>query len=67
MEKKDFYSINEVAKKLGISRMTVYRLRDSGKLKFHKIGRVYRCSHADLEEYISKIGWQPKQKQGQTA
>ncbi len=53
MSKQEFFSINEVKERLGISRMTVYRLRDSGKLHFHKFGRVYRCSEADLQAYIN--------------
>lgn len=48
------YSIDEVAKILGVTRMTVQRLIKAGKLKHFKLGnRLVRVTQAMLDEYIA--------------
>ncbi len=43
---------NEVATKLGISRTTLYRLVETRKLPFYKVGGGLRFSEEDLAAYL---------------
>lgn len=49
---KHYYSLEEVAKVLNLSYMTIYRWAHSGKLKAFQVGRKYRVSSLDLKEFI---------------
>lgn len=46
-------TVTEVAAKLNLSKMTVYRMISEKELKSYKFGRSFRISPADLEEYIN--------------
>lgn len=49
-----FLSVAEVAEVLCVSRMTVYRLVESGDLPALKInGRTHRIRQVDLDAYIA--------------
>ena len=43
------YRTGEVAKKLGVSKMTVLRWIKSGKLKAHRIGKEYRVPESEIK------------------
>lgn len=45
--------VSEVAHKLGVSPMTVYRLVHSGELRGLRVGRRYRIKEEDFEEFVS--------------
>lgn len=47
-----FVTVAEVAKRLRVSNMTVYRLVKSGQLPAVRVGRGYRIPEADLERYL---------------
>ena len=49
MEDKRFYSTNEVAQVLGISRIAVFKRIISGKLKAIKIGRIYAVPRSEFQ------------------
>ncbi len=49
-------TVEQVAEKLQVSKITVYRLLELGKLKDVKIGRVWRISIYDLEAYVEGLG-----------
>ena len=53
MSEFKIYSTDEVAKLLGVSRMTVIRYVRSGKLKAFKVGRLIRITSDMLDEYIA--------------
>lgn len=57
-EKKEFFLVEEVAEKLRVSNMTIYRYIQSGKLKAHKIGKEFRISEMDYSSFLdkSKVG-----------
>ena len=44
------YSPNDAAKRLGVSRQTIYRLRHQGILTIHKFGRRSLITVEDLEK-----------------
>ncbi len=48
MRKVRLYRTGEVAKKLGISKMTVLRWIKSGKLKAYRIGKEYRVPESEI-------------------
>lgn len=52
MEEKDFYSIDEVAEKLGASIKSVRRMVASGEMKSVKIRNLYRISREAYDDYV---------------
>lgn len=52
--KDDFYTAEELAKKLKLNIMTIYRYIKAGKLKAHKIGKEYRIGRAEFERFMNK-------------
>jgi len=49
---KAFYTPDELAEFLAISKPTVYRLVGKRQLPFHKIGGVLRFKREDIEKYL---------------
>lgn len=52
---KEFYTVQELAELLQVTRMTIYRLERSGKLKGHHIGRAKRYRREDIEDYLKTV------------
>jgi len=50
-EDKRFYSVPEAAKKLGVSRIAVFKRIRKGDLKAMRIGRAYVISQKDFYEF----------------
>lgn len=55
MENKEYFSVMEVAKILGISRIAVFKKIKSGKIKAIKIGRAFAIPRSEFESIIGKI------------
>ncbi len=51
----DLYLVSEVAKKLRVSEMTIYRYIDSGKIKAHRLGKGYRIPEVELASFLQSI------------
>ena len=51
---QEFFSLAEVGKRLGLSRMTVYRYVQEKRLPAYRFGKHYRIRNDDLEKFISK-------------
>lgn len=49
---EQYYSIEEVSKKLKVAYLTVYRWIQAKKLTAYKAGKQYRISATDLEQFI---------------
>nr|WP_310525927.1 helix-turn-helix domain-containing protein [Nocardioides sp.] len=49
-----FLTIAEVAAKMRVSKMTVYRLVHSGELPALRVGRSFRVTEDDVNEYLRK-------------
>jgi excisionase family DNA binding protein len=45
-------TVAEVAKRLRVSNMTVYRLVNSGQLPASRVGRGYRIREDDVHKYL---------------
>lgn len=50
----EYYSIHEVANKLKVAYLTVYRWIQSGKLKTVKAGKQHRIEKKDLEFFLNE-------------
>jgi excisionase family DNA binding protein len=48
----DFLTVAEVARRLRVSNMTVYRLINAGELPAARIGKSYRLRETDVDVYL---------------
>ncbi len=51
---REFFSVKEIAEKLGLSKDTIWRRVREGVLPHHKLGRAVRIRWADVEEYLKR-------------
>ena len=51
----DFYLVSELAEKLRVSEMTIYRYIEAGKLKAHRLGKGYRIPKEEFEKFLESI------------
>ena len=49
---QEYFSIKQVCARLGVSRMTLRRWIDSGKLPAYKLGRLVRIKAEDLTSFL---------------
>ncbi len=49
-----FLTVAEVAATMRVSKMTVYRLVHSGELPAVRVGRSFRVTEEDVNEYLRK-------------
>ncbi len=49
-----FLTVAEVAAMMRVSKMTVYRLVHSGELPAVRVGRSFRVTEEDVDEYLRK-------------
>ncbi len=49
-----FLTVAEVATMMRVSKMTVYRLVHSGELPAIRVGRSFRVTEQDVDEYLRK-------------
>ena len=54
MDEKDFYTAKDLAEKLGLNIMTIYRYIDAKKLKAYKIGKEFRIKKSDFEAFLER-------------
>ena len=50
-----FLTIEDIIKILKVSKMTIYRYIDSGKIKAYKLGKEYRIDKKDFDEFLEGI------------
>lgn len=50
---KHFYTVNEVADSLKLSKLTVWRYINSGKLTAYKVGRDWRIEKKDFDDFLN--------------
>lgn len=54
MDKKEFYTAKELAKKLRVNIMTIYRYIRAGKIKAYKIGKDFRIDKGEFNKFLHK-------------
>lgn len=52
MKNKEFYTASELADKLRVNIMTIYRYIKAGKLKAHKIGKEFRIDENEFNNFL---------------
>jgi len=52
---KEFYFVEELAEKLRVSNMTIYRYIKAGKLKAYKIGKEFRIDKKEFRSFLDKV------------
>lgn len=53
-KEKEFYRAEELAEKLDVNIMTIYRYIKAGKLNAHKIGKEFRIGHTEFMEFLDR-------------
>ncbi len=51
---KEFYIAQELADKLRVNIMTIYRYIKAGKLKAYKIGKEFRIEKKEFQRFLDK-------------
>lgn len=52
MNEKEFYKAEDLAEKLDVNIMTIYRYIKAGRLKAYKIGKEYRVDNAEFKKFL---------------
>ena len=53
-KQKEFYSAKELAEKLSVNIMTIYRYIGAKRLKAYKIGKEFRIEISEFERFMNK-------------
>ena len=51
---KEYLSLEDVAETLGVTYQLIYKLVRAGELPASRLGKLYRVSRKDLEEYLER-------------
>jgi excisionase family DNA binding protein len=54
-QQKEFYTAKELAEKLRVNIMTIYRYIKAGKLKAYKIGKEFRIDKEEFNKFLNKV------------
>lgn len=54
MSDKEFYTAQDLAEKLGVNIMTIYRYIKAGKLRAYKFGKEFRIEAKEFENFLNK-------------
>lgn len=52
MNEKEFYTAEELAEKLRVNIMTIYRYIKAGKLKAYKFGKEFRIDTKEFNRFL---------------
>jgi len=52
---KEFYTSRELADKLRVNIMTIYRYIKAGKLKAYKIGKEFRIEKKEFNNFLDRV------------
>lgn len=55
MDKKEFYKVEDLASKLDVNVMTIYRYIKAKRLKAYKIGKEYRIDHDEFTKFLDNV------------
>lgn len=47
-----WYSVEQIAQHLGISKETIYRWLEKGKIPAHRIGKLWKFKPTEVDEWI---------------
>jgi excisionase family DNA binding protein len=52
---EEFYKAEELAEKLKVNIMTIYRYIKAGKLKAYKIGKEFRIDKVEFNRFLNNV------------
>lgn len=52
---KDFYTAKDLAEKLGVNIMTIYRYIKAKKLQSYKIGKEFRIDKKEFDRFLNSV------------
>lgn len=55
MKEKEFYKAEDLAEKLSVNIMTIYRYIKAGKLKAYKIGKEFRIDKNEFIKFLNSV------------
>ena len=55
MIEKEFYRAEDLAEKLDVNIMTIYRYIEAKKIKAYKIGKEYRIDNAEFTAFLESV------------
>ena len=55
MTNKEFYLVEELAEKLRVCNMTIYRYIKAGKIKAYKIGKEFRIDDQEFNNFLDRV------------
>ena len=54
-DQQNLLSEHEAAKRCGVSRITLLRMRKAGRIRFYRIGTRVLFSHAHIAEFLASV------------
>lgn len=54
-KEKEFYTAFDLADKLSVNVMTIYRYIKAGKLKAYKIGKEFRIDKVEFNKFLNNV------------
>ncbi len=54
-QQKEFFTAKELAEKLRVNIMTIYRYIKAGKIKAYKIGKEFRINEKEFQSFLDKV------------
>jgi putative molybdopterin biosynthesis protein len=54
-KEKEFYRAEDLAEKLDVNIMTIYRYIKGGKFKAYKIGKEFRIDKSEFETFLNSV------------
>ena len=54
-KQKEFYSAHELADKLSVNVMTIYRYIKAKRLKAYKIGKEFRIDKVEFDKFLISV------------
>jgi putative molybdopterin biosynthesis protein len=54
-QENEFYLVEELAKKLRVSNMTIYRYIKAGKIQAYKIGKELRIAKEEFNSFLNNV------------
>ena len=55
IKQKEFYTARELAEKLRVNIMTIYRYIGAKKLKAYKIGKEFRIDKTEFNNFLNRV------------
>jgi len=54
-QEKEFFTAKELAEKLRVDIMTIYRYIKAGKINAYKIGKEFRIEKKEFNKFLNKV------------